>query len=166
MKDVPMIAHKVKGFFSSLLVKEPSPHKLAFAFSAGVYIAFSPFPGFHTAMVFLFAWLLGLNWFVVFAINTIVNNPWTMVPVYAADYLCGNSVCYAVFGHNFMGYNPSWMNWLNSMIAQYLGLSHVSLCSFLIGGNVLGLACALISYPVVRLIFSKTIPPQRATHKN
>lgn len=49
-----MIAHKVKNFFASLILKEPSPHKLAVAFSAGVYIAFSPFPGFHTVMVIFF----------------------------------------------------------------------------------------------------------------
>jgi uncharacterized protein (DUF2062 family) len=151
-----MIAHKIKDFFLSLITKEPSPHKLAVAFSIGVYIAFSPFPGFHTVMVFLFTWLFNLNWFVMFAANTIVNNPWTMVPVYAADYVCGNTVCYATFGHNFMAYNPSWMNWLNSMIAQYLNLSEISLCSFLIGGNILGITCAILSYPIVRYIFSKT----------
>lgn len=166
MKDVLMIAHKIKSFFSSLLLKEPSPHKLALAFSAGVYIAFSPFPGFHTLMAILFSWLFRLNFFVVFAVNTVVNNPWTMVPVYAADYLSGNTICYSLIGHNFMDYNPSWMGWFNSMIAHYLGLSEISLCSFLIGGNVLGLACAALSYPVVRYIFAKIIPSPDVAHKN
>lgn len=159
-----MIAHKVKSFFLSLLLKEPSPHKLALAFSAGIYIAISPFPGLHTAMVFFFSWLLRLNFFVTFAVNTVVNNPWTMVPVYAADYFCGNVVCYSFFGHNFIVLNPSWMNWFNNMIAHYLGLEEISLCSFLIGGNLLGILCAVVSYPVVRYIFSKIIPSHHASH--
>lgn len=102
----------------------------------------------------------------MFAVNTIVNNPWTMVPVYAADYLCGNTVCYTIFGHNFIAYNPLWMGWLNTKIAQYLGLSEISLYSFLIGGNVLGIAFAIMSYPIVRYFFSKVIPPHRAAHKS
>lgn len=156
-----MTAHTIKQFFSSLLLKEPSPHKLALAFSMGVYIAISPFPGFHTLMVAFFSWLLSLNFFVTFLVNTIVNNPWTMVPVYTADYFCGNAVCYTFFGHNFVYLNPAWMQWFNAMIARYLGLSEVSLCSFIIGGNVLGITAALLSYPIVRYIFVALIPAAR-----
>lgn len=165
MKDVRMVAHKIKNFFLSLFSKEPSPHKLALAFSLGVYIAISPFPGFHTLMVFLFSWVLGLNFFVMFAVNTVVNNPWTMVPVYAADYMCGDAICYSLFGHNFNTFNPAWMNWFNSMIAHYVGMQEISLCSFLIGGNVLGIFCALISYPIVRYIFLKIIPSHHVINK-
>jgi uncharacterized protein (DUF2062 family) len=156
-----MVAHKIKNFFISLVAREPSPHKLALAFSLGVYVAFSPFPGFHTLTVLFFSLLLRLNFFVMFLVSNLVNNPWTMVPVYAADYLCGDALCYALFGHNFTIHNPSWMEWINGMIAQYVGLQEISLCSFLIGGNILGIVFAAISYPIVRYILSKIIPEHR-----
>ena len=87
-----------------------------------------------------------------------------MVPVYTADYFCGDAVCYSVFGHNFMHLNPSWMQWFNTMIARYLGLSEVSLYSFIIGGNILGIIAALLSYPIVYYILTKIIPAPRTTH--
>lgn len=152
-----MVIQKIKKFFATLLLKEPSPRKLAMAFSMGVYIAISPFVGFHTLMSILASWLFSLNFFVVFTVNAIINNPWTMVPVYATDYVCGEYICTALWGNNLCTYNPSWMNWLNIKIAHYIGLSGISLPAFLIGGNVLAIGCGLLSYPIMRYIFSKLI---------
>ncbi len=70
---------KLKAFLMDLALKDRSPAKLAAAFCMGVYIAFSPFPGFHTAMVFVLSWMCHLNVGVVFASSCVINNPWTMV---------------------------------------------------------------------------------------
>lgn len=143
-----------KEFLMGLLLKEHSPKKLAMAFSLGVYIAFSPFPGFHTAMVFVLSWLCGLNVAAVLASSCLINNPWTMIPVYMADYVFGNWLCCTFLGTNMIGFNPAWMNGMAQWLCQTTGLAHISLASFLIGGNVLGIGLAFLLYPIMRYIFS------------
>jgi len=150
-----MITQKIKNFFIGLLCKERSPKKLALSFCMGVYIAFSPFPGFHTLFVFIFSWLLLLNMPVVFAISCLINNPWTMMPVYIFDYVVGCWVCSSLFDSDMLMYNPSWMQWFNGHVTHYTSLSDISLWSFLIGGNILGIGSALFLYPVMLYIFNK-----------
>jgi uncharacterized protein (DUF2062 family) len=58
------------------------PPKLALAFAIGVFIAFSPWLGLHVISCFFFAWLFRVSKVVVLA-GAFVNNPWTMVPMYA-----------------------------------------------------------------------------------
>lgn len=58
------------------------PHKLALAFAIGVFIAFSPWLGLHIISCFFFAWLFRVSKVVVLT-GAFVNNPWTMVPMYA-----------------------------------------------------------------------------------
>jgi uncharacterized protein (DUF2062 family) len=65
------------------LVKfDEPPHRLAVAFALGVFIAFSPWLGFHFASAVALAWIFRLNKVVVLT-ACFINNPWTMVPMYA-----------------------------------------------------------------------------------
>jgi len=144
-----------KGFLTKLMMNEKCQKRLALSFSMGVYIAFSPFPGFHTAMVFALSWLLSLNLGVVFASSCLINNPWTMIPVYCADYFFGNWLCWTCMGNNMISYNPWWMDSLVVWLSQTIGIAHISLASFLIGGNLLAIGFALVLYPIMRYIFSK-----------
>ena len=73
-----------------LMQKEKCPKKLIFSSCVGVYVAFSPFIFFHTVMILLFGWLFALNIPVMFAVSWFINNPYTMVPVYALDCLFGD----------------------------------------------------------------------------
>lgn len=149
-----IIKDHVKIFFRNLVMKERSPQAFAFAFSVGVYIGFSPFPGFHTAMVLAVSWLWGLSMPVVFAASCLINSPWTMVPVYAADYVVGDWVCSGLCGFDMLGTNPAWMSGFNTWLSYYTGFQGVSLYSFLIGGNLLGIGAALALYPIMRYVFS------------
>jgi uncharacterized protein (DUF2062 family) len=79
----------VQKFFKKCMGSETSAHKLALSFCLGAYIAFSPFLGLHTAMVFVLGWLSRLNIPIIMAATHVVNNPWTMVPIYSADYGIG-----------------------------------------------------------------------------
>jgi uncharacterized protein (DUF2062 family) len=58
------------------------PHRLALAFALGVFVAFSPWIGLHIASAFFLAWALRLNKVVVLTAS-FINNPWTIVPMYA-----------------------------------------------------------------------------------
>lgn len=65
------------------LVKlDDPPRKLALAFALGIFIAFSPWLGLHIVSCIFFAWLFRVSKLVVLT-ATFVNNPWTIVPMYA-----------------------------------------------------------------------------------
>jgi len=142
-----------KNFFEKLVVKERSPKVLALSFCVGVYIAFSPYIFLHTLMAFAFSWIFSLNLAVVFAASCMINNPWTLVPIYTVDYLFGQWFLTFVLGVNSMSLNPHWMDPVNSFIYSYTGIQGVSFWAFMIGGNLLGLIISVIMYPVVRCIF-------------
>lgn len=103
----------------------------------GAYIAFSPFIGLHTVMVFLFTWLFRLNFAVTLAFSLLINNPWTMVPVYGADYLFGEFLFY-LMGINSRAWNPGWVELLNTKVNSFIPIPGLSFWSFMIGGNLLG----------------------------
>ena len=67
----------------TLLTMGESPHKLGLAFAVGVFIAFSPLIGAHTAMAAVSVWAFRFNPIAIF-MGAFINNPWTFVPIYAA----------------------------------------------------------------------------------
>lgn len=127
--------------------------RLTLSFCMGIYIAFCPFVGFHTALVFLFAWLFALNFAVMLSVSMLVNNPWTMVPVYGAGHLFGDWVL-SLFGINHYEWNPSWITSLNAWAHQAIGLHGFSFWAFMIGGNILGVALGAMCYPVIKPFFA------------
>lgn len=131
-----------------LIRLEKDSTKLAFGCSLGIYIAFSPFIGFHTAMTFLFSWLFGLNVAVLFTVSMLINNPWTMVPVYGLGYWFGDFL-FSCIGFNHHAYNPQWVLVCNAWLQHYIAWEGFSFWAFMLGGNVLGILFALISYPII-----------------
>jgi len=142
------------SLFTKLVLKERSPEVLARSVCVGVFISFSPFPGFHTLMVLGFTWLFSLNGAAVFA-GAFLNNPWTMVPFYSADYFFGEFLLRGLCGFETLAFNPSWMTWVNEPLARYVGIEGVSFWSFMVGGNLLGVLAAGMLYPVLKRIFAR-----------
>ena len=120
-----MFVQFLSNFFARLFMQEKSAYKLAASCALGAYIAFSPFVGLHTAMVFALSWLFTLNSTVTWAVSVAINNPWTMVPVYFSDYMVGDK------------------------LAQFFGFTLPASWAFLIGGNLLGLIIGVMLYPIV-----------------
>jgi uncharacterized protein (DUF2062 family) len=106
-------------------------------------------------MTFTLAWLLNLNLAATFAGSCLINNPWTMVPIYSADYFFGDFLVHKVFGCATVTWNPTWMNWINHQLSVYCGISNISLTAFLVGGNILGLMVGILLYPIMKRIFIK-----------
>jgi len=151
-----MIVRRLYTLLQSFVHKERSPHKLALSFCMGVYIAFSPFVGLHTAMVFVFSWLFALNLAFTWTISVFINNPWTMVPVYGSGHVIGDGIFY-LLGIDGMRLNPSWVNAINAFITKYTGLRGISLWAFLIGGNLLGIAAGVLLYPFMKQFFADQV---------
>jgi len=146
-----VVLHFLKKPICWMASLERCPRQLSLSFCLGVYIAFSPFVGLHTAMVFLFSWLFALNFTVLLTVSCCINNPWTMVPVYGAGHLVGDWL-FALFRCDGLQWNPWWVKSLNVSIAPYLGGTHISLWSFLIGGNLLGIVMSIAVYPIIKSI--------------
>lgn len=139
-----------------LLLAERTPTKLAFACSVGIFIAFWPLIGIHWLLTIILSWVFRLNVGVIYAAAHIVNNPFTMIPIYLAGYATGLFITNTLFGVDLLPYNPSWMQWLNLKISC-LGIPNLSLWAFLIGGHVLGLAIALLAYYPLLHFFRRII---------
>ena len=146
---------KVLSYLKKFVYQERSPQKLAISFCIGNYIAFSPFIGLHTVMVFIAAWLFSLNFPVTFAEAYGINNLWTAVPIYTADYIFGYWLVHKVIHLNGLLYNPHWFNLMCQFFEQKLGLVKPCIWSFLIGGNLLGILTSIILYPFMVKLFSK-----------
>lgn len=141
-------------FGKKMILHERTPKKLAYASSVGIFIAFSPFLGIHWLLTIIFAWALRLNVAVVYAVTHIVNNPFTMIPLYMADYAVGKFIVERIFALNLYVYNPAWMHWLNLKLSR-LGIPNLSLWTFIIGGNILGLLAAVAAYPFFLLFYRR-----------
>jgi uncharacterized protein (DUF2062 family) len=136
-----------------LLAYERCIHRLTLSCCIGIYIAFSPFVGLHTAMVFLFSWLFALNFAVILLVSMGINNPWTMMPVYGAGHFFGDRVLTWI-GVNHYAWNPSWIESANQWIKGYIGLGGISFWAFMIGGNILGVGLSILCYPMIKRMLS------------
>lgn len=134
---------KALSVFTNALTSGSSPQKLAWSCCVGFYIAFSPFPGLHTILIFVCKYLFRLNFPVLFIVAS-VNNPWTMLPFYSFDYAFGYW-----FVHSIMGCSPTW----HFSLVKLFGSGNICVWSFLVGGNIIGLLFALISYPIAHRLF-------------
>jgi uncharacterized protein (DUF2062 family) len=141
-----------------------SPERLALSLAIGVFVAFSPLFGLHTLLVILVAFLLRLNVPLAVA-GAFVNNPWTMVPMYAGALAVGLWVtgyqggapdlgaCLAE-GHGFLG-----------LVRLVMAELRPFLLPFVLGCLVLGLLAALLAYAglllLVRWVRSRPSRSQR-----
>lgn len=157
------MAKIIKNFIKKMIYHERSPEKLALSFSMGTYIAFSPFMGFHTVMVFLFTWIFGLNLGVTLASSCFINNPWTMIPVYSAGYGFGYWMMHNLFNINTIFLEPAWMMSVNNFFEHTIGFAKPCLWSFLVGGNILGIALGLFLYPLMKRIFAHYVAAEFGT---
>ncbi len=136
---------KIGDIFKKALTSGCTPQKLTYSCCLALYIAFSPFPGAHTIMMIVSAYIFGLHFPTLFIIGSI-NNPWTAIPFYSFDYAFGYW-----FVHSLLGWNPS----LVISLAKLFGSGEICLWSFFIGGNVLGIISALIAYPIATKFFNR-----------
>lgn len=135
-----------RALLRQVLHVQESPQRTALAFALGVFIAFSPAYGLHTAMVVLFTWLFGLN-FLALLTGALVNNPWTIIPILGATYWTGALLLGRTDVPNF-----DWQDLSFSGIYQQV-LPYAA--PFLLGGLVLSVLGALLSYPAAYLFFHK-----------
>lgn len=144
----------LRKFVHSLLLKEQSVEKLTRSLCVGNYIAFSPYLFLHTLMVFVSCLVWDLNLAVTMATSYFINNPWTAIPIYVADYAFGYWLIHDILNIEHILYTPAWIASIESILNAKLGIPTPCFWSFLIGGNVLGIVTSLIMYPVSKRFFA------------
>lgn len=131
---------KLRKLVKTVLHMKGEPKKIALAFSIGVFVAFFPIFGTHTIMALGGAWLLGVSPAVTLA-GTLINNPWTIAPLYGSSLYVGM----AVMGRSMGNLD---INWSDLNFDTMLELAKTLLLPFSVGCILLGVIAAVISYIV------------------
>jgi uncharacterized protein (DUF2062 family) len=136
----------LRSLFGRILHLRESPHRTALAFAVGIFIAFSPTYGLHTALVVFCTWAFGLNFLALFA-GAFINNPWTLVPILGATFWTGT----LIVGDG--GLPPLTWDDLSpgGIYRQVLPYA----VPFFVGGVVLSILGAVIAYPVAYYLIAK-----------
>jgi uncharacterized protein (DUF2062 family) len=135
-----------RSLLKQVLHLEESPQRTALAFAIGAGIAFCPLYGFHMVLVAFCTWAFRLN-FVALLAGAFINNPWTLVPVLGATYWIGA----VLLGRSD---TPSF-NWdelgFGAIYEQVIPYA----LPFALGGLVLSVIAALLSYPLALYVITK-----------
>ena len=139
-----------RAAFRRLLAIDDPPERTAFAFSIGVFIAFSPFLGLHTILATFIAFAFRFNKVALYT-GTFVNNPpLTLVPIIVASYAVGAFLLGRPWKIPPEGIellkNPHLLtgDYYRKLFTQSLSI----VVPFALGGMVLSVVCSLIAYPL------------------
>src|SRR6185295_12874840 len=139
-----------RATFRRLLSIDDPPERTALAFSIGVFIAFSPFLGFHTIAATLIAFLFRFNKIAIYT-GTFINNPFlTVVPIILASYTIGACLLAPPLGIPAEGAalfrHPQILS--GDYYRRLFGSGWELLLPFAVGGMVLSVICSLVAYPL------------------
>lgn len=131
----------VRQQLTHVLHLRETPHRTALAFALGVFIAFAPHYLFHTASVVFCAWAFRLNFLALF-LGSLINNPWTLVPILAASLYTGMLLVGASLSTT--------IEWDQMSVDNMFDMLFPYLIPFLVGACTLAIVGSLIAYPVMR----------------
>ncbi len=133
-----------KKVLKNLLSLDDSPHKIALSFAVGVYISISPFLGFHTILAIVLSFIFKLNK-VATITGSWMNNPWTLAPVYYADFKLGS----------FLLNSNATFNIRPFTLEHYLNSGKGVFFDIFVGSVFVGLAVSTLSYFALKLVLEK-----------
>lgn len=135
------VMNRFKNLFSS---NAYTVQQQAISLALGAYVAFCPFIGFHTVIMLFFAWMWSLNGPLMICFSYLINNPWTMIPLYFFDYWVGIKII-TLFGLENLQ-EPAFMVQLNNLLQAYFKEISISGWAFLMGGNFVALIAGVMTY--------------------
>ena len=135
-----------RSLLRQVLHLQESPERTALAFAIGVGITFCPFYGFHMILVAFCTWAFRLN-FVALMAGALINNPWTLVPILGTTYWTGALLLGQAQAPSFDWHDLSFLAIYEQVMPYAL--------PFALGGIVLSVAGAALSYPLAYYMISK-----------
>jgi uncharacterized protein (DUF2062 family) len=144
------LSRRWKVLLLDLLGREEPPERVAAAIALGIGVGFSPFMGIHFLIAIGLAFLFRLNR-IDALLGTLVGNPWTLPPVYAAGYTLGRKLLH--FDRSKVPDLP-WDRLLHrDFWHAFSGAAlRPRLASYVVGTAVLGLLIGLSAYLVIRAL--------------
>jgi uncharacterized protein (DUF2062 family) len=133
---------EIRSHLTRLLHLKESPHRTALAFAVGAFIAFSPTYGLHTLSVLFCAWAFRLNAVALMA-GSLINNPWTVVPILGATLWTGVQV-------TGLPDVPS-ADWAGLSLTAFYEQVKPYAAPFFLGGFLLSTLGAALGYPLAYL---------------
>ena len=128
---------KWKNRIKHILTLDNHPGHIAAGFAVGVFISFTPFFGFHTAIAIVAAFLFRLNKLTCIT-GSWVNTPMTVAPVLVVSYKLGRFL---------LGYSPGELYIKKELSWQYaLKLLDKHGASLLLGTSIIGSVAAILAY--------------------
>jgi uncharacterized protein len=139
-----------RAAFRRLLAIDDPPERTAFAFSIGIFIAFSPFLGLHTILATVLAFAFRFNKVAIYT-GTFLNNPFlTLVPIIILSYavgafLLGRPLDIPDEGIELLR-DPHLLtrDWYSRLFLHSWDI----VWPFAVGGMVLSVVCSLLAYPL------------------
>lgn len=128
--------------FRAILSVNDTPHRVALAFAIGVFLAFFPVMGVHTVMALTVAWVGRFSAMVILA-GTLVNNPWTIAPIYAGSFYFGLFLT----GRPMPSFR---IEWSKMSLTTFWGVLKPVLWPFCVGTIVAGTIAGVLAYWIVR----------------
>jgi hypothetical protein len=146
----------IKEKLRQILHLGDSPRRTALAFAVGVFIAFSPTYGLHTASVFFCAWAFRLNFLALMAGN-LLNNPWTFLPIVAGSMWMGLLV-------DPVGAPPA-IEWNDFTLRMLWEQFRPYVVPFVVGHVLLGIIGAAVGYVILYHAILRFREHQARTHR-
>ena len=134
---------QLRSMIKKLVGSSDDPGTVARGFAVGVFVAFSPFVGFHGAMVILLAFLFRGNRIAAFISSTFICNPITLLPVLYIDFRLGKLV---------LGLETFFPENLHTL-KDILQAGSQVVWPLFVGGHLIGLVLALLCLPLAYFIF-------------
>jgi uncharacterized protein (DUF2062 family) len=137
---------------------DDTPPRVALAFGLGVFIAFFPLLGTHTALALGLAFVLRLNRVAVLA-GAWTSNPWTIVPMLTTGTLVG---CALLGVSPTVGAEVDWeTSGSSAFFGSVAGALGPLLWPFLVGNLILGALAGGLSFFVVRALLDSRLMKTR-----
>lgn len=144
------LSRRLRVLLLDLLGREEPPERVAAAIALGIGVGFSPFMGAHFLIAIGLAFLFRLNR-IDALLGTLVGNPWTLPPVFAAGYALGRQLLHydrrkvPDLPWDRLLHRDFWHAFIGSAL-------HPRLASFVVGTTVLAIVIGLSAYLVIRAL--------------
>lgn len=142
---------RLRAHFRALLQLEDTPNRVALAFGIGIFIAFFPILGIHTALALLVAVVFRLSKVAILT-GAWTNNPWTIGPMFITGTLVGCELL-GVSADGLHG-----MDWSlrgQAFYEAFFESLRPLVLPFLLGNLLVGLVVGAAAYLVLRVVLEK-----------
>ncbi len=150
----------IKKIKESLFNHDKSPEAKAFSVALGVFIAFSPFMGFHILMAIASCALFSKLDKPLVVGFTLTNNWWTMIPIYGTGLWIGETL---LKSQHFDITTVKWEMFRLRHILNGETFSYITsylkpmVLPFFIGSMVFAIVATIVSYYISLFILKKNI---------